>query len=57
MSLISAGIGAAANIVGGLIGREGQKDANAANLAIAREQMDFQREMSNTAYRREASRS
>jgi len=54
MSLISAGIGAAANIVGGLIGREGQKDANAANLAIAREQMDFQREMSNTAYRRAA---
>lgn len=40
-------------IVGGLFGMEGQKDANKANLKIAREQMDFQRHMSNTAHLRE----
>lgn len=31
---------------------QGQKDANRTNLQIAREQMGFQREMSNTAYQR-----
>jgi hypothetical protein len=42
-------------IVGGLIGKSGQKSANAANLKIAREQMAFQEKMSNTAYQRSAS--
>lgn len=42
-------------IVGGLIGKSGQKSANAANLKIAREQMAFQERMSNTAYQRSSS--
>jgi hypothetical protein len=42
-------------IIGGLIGKSGQKSANAANLKIAREQMAFQEKMSNTAYQRSAS--
>lgn len=40
-------------IIGGLLGMEGQKDANQANRDIAREQMNFQREMSNTSYQRQ----
>lgn len=39
-------------IIGGLIGKSGQKSANAANLKISREQMAFQERMSNTAYQR-----
>ena len=39
-------------IVGGLLGRSGQRDANRQNLKIAREQMAFQERMSNTAYQR-----
>lgn len=34
---------------------ESQRQTNAANREIAREQMDFQREMSNTAHQREVS--
>ncbi|AYP28678.1 MAG: minor capsid protein [Microviridae sp.] len=41
-------------LVGGLFGRSGQRDANQANLQIAREQMAFQERMSNTAYQRAA---
>ena len=37
---------------GGLLGFLGQKSANKANLAIAREQMAFQERMSNTQVRR-----
>lgn len=39
--------------VGGLLGMFGQSSANAANLAMAREQMAFQERMSNTAHQRE----
>lgn len=48
----SAGIGAAANIIGGLIGKRGQEEANATNIQLAREQMRFQERMSSTAYQR-----
>lgn len=50
--LAIAGIGALGSIAGGLIGSSGQKDANATNLRIAREQMTFQERMSNTAIQR-----
>ena len=42
----------AAPLVGKAIEAKGQRDTNAANTAIAREQMEFQQEMSNTAYQR-----
>lgn len=42
------------SIIGGLFGRSGQRAANRQNLAIAREQMQFQERMSNTAYQRAA---
>lgn len=42
----------AANVVGGLFGRKGAKDQNAANLAMAREQMAFEERMSSTAIQR-----
>lgn len=49
-------IGAAAGLAGDLFGansaRQGQEDANRTNLQIAREQMGFQREMSDTSYQR-----
>lgn len=48
--------GGAASLIGSAYGaykqEQGQKSANKANLAIAREQMDFQERMSNTAYQR-----
>jgi len=46
-------VGAAGSLAGGLIGSAGQSSANAANAAIAREQMEFQERMSNTAHQRE----
>lgn len=49
-------IGAGAQLAGSFMGSASQAKAvaatNAANLKIAREQMGFQREMSNTAYQR-----
>lgn len=45
-------IGAGSQLLGGLIGSSGQRDANRANLAIAREQMAFQERMSSTAVQR-----
>ena len=42
----------AAPLIGGLFGSVGQDEANSANAAMAQNQMDFQREMSNTAYQR-----
>lgn len=43
-----------ADLLGGFLGYEGAKKTNATNLNIAREQMDFQERMSNTAYQRSA---
>ncbi len=45
-------ITAAGSVIGGIISGKGQKDANKQNLKIAREQMDFQERMSNTAVTR-----
>lgn len=45
-------IGAGASIAGGLIADRGQRQANAQNIALARERMRFQERMSNTAYQR-----
>lgn len=47
-----AALGALGSVAGGLIGSSGQKDANATNLRIAREQMAFQERLSNTAVQR-----
>lgn len=44
--------GLAGTLLGGLFSAKGQKRANAQNLQIAREQMQFQRSMSNTAVQR-----
>lgn len=44
--------GLGSSLLGGLFGSRGQRDANAANLAMAREQMAFQERMSNTSYQR-----
>ena len=46
--------GAGGNIIGGLLGRSGQNSANAANLALARENRAWQERMSNTANQRAA---
>ena len=54
MDLVSAGLAAGADLVGGYLGYKGQQQANAQNLKIAREQMRFQERMSNTAYQRSA---
>ena len=43
------GIGSA---IGGIFGYKGQKDTNVASAAQAQKQMDFQKEMSNTAVQR-----
>lgn len=45
-------IGGAANLIGGLMGQSSQQSANQSNQASAREQMTFQKEMSDTAYQR-----
>lgn len=44
----------AGNILGGIMGRSGQKEANRMNAKLVREQMAFQERMSNTAYQRSA---
>lgn len=49
----AAGIGAAADIVGGAFGANSAKKANKANIKMAREQMAFQERMSNTSHQRE----
>lgn len=51
--LVAAGaIGAAGALGAGLLGHHGQHKANKANIQMAREQMDWQEGMSNTAYQR-----
>lgn len=50
--LLGAGIGALGSIIGGGMSAQGQRDANWMNMQLAREQMQFQERMSNTAYQR-----
>ncbi len=45
---------AGANLVGNILNYNAQKHANEANVALTREQMAFQREMSDTAVQRHA---
>ena len=45
-------IGGAASLIGGFMNRDAARDASATNQASAREQMTFQKEMSDTAYQR-----
>ena len=52
MDPVSAAIMGGAMLGGSLLGAEGQRSANKANLQIAREQMKFQERMSNTAHQR-----
>lgn len=40
------------SVVGGLFGKRGQSKANKLQMALAQKQMDFQKEMSNTAIQR-----
>ena len=49
---IAPALGVIGDVVGGLLGFGGQKATNRQNLEIAREQMQFQERMSNTAYQR-----
>lgn len=51
-TLGAAGISALGNIFGGMMQQQGQSNANQMNAALAREQMQFQERMSNTAYQR-----
>lgn len=50
----SAAATAVAPVIGGLFGSKGQRDANRANLQIARENRQWQERMSNTAFQRSA---
>lgn len=50
--IIGAGISALGNIFGGMMTQQGQSSANQQNIQLAREQMQFQERMSNTAYQR-----
>lgn len=47
-----AWIAAGAAVVGGMMARQGQKDTNAQNVGLAREQMAWEERMSNTASQR-----
>lgn len=52
-SLLPAlGIGIGADIFGGLLSREAQQSANRRNVALQREQRDWEERMSGTAYQR-----
>ena len=42
----------APSVLGGLFGKSGQDSANETNVQLARENREFQREMSNTSYQR-----
>lgn len=50
--MIPALIGAGAGLLGGVMSGIGQHQTNVANARMAREQMNFQREMSNTSWQR-----
>ena len=45
-------LGMAGSAIGGMFGYKGQKDTNVASAQQARQQMDFQERMSNTAVQR-----
>lgn len=45
-------LGTAASMGGSILNYKGAKDTNAKQIELAREQMDFQERMSNTAYQR-----
>lgn len=49
---VVAGIGAAADIIGGLFGMSAQKKANKANIKLQREQQAWEERMSNTSWQR-----
>lgn len=49
---MAAWVAAGAAVVGGLMARQGQKETNAQNIQLGREQMAFQERMSNTAMQR-----
>lgn len=51
--IAAAGIGAASNLIGGLLGKSSAKKQNQAAAALSREQMAFQERMSSTAHQRE----
>lgn len=51
-AMAPAALPALAGLAGGILGYQGQKDTNRANLRIARDQMSFQERMSNTSYQR-----
>jgi len=50
--MIGGLLDAGASLVGGLLSRSGQREANQTNLRVAREQMAFQERMSNTEMQR-----
>lgn len=50
--VIAAGIGAAANIAGGIMGAKGAASSARMQAAMAREERDWQERMSNTSYQR-----
>lgn len=51
--IVAAGISAASNLVGGLLGKSGAKEANEAAQMAALQQQAFQERMSNTAHQRQ----
>lgn len=51
-TIAGAGLSALGNIIGGAMSQQGQSSANQMNMQLAREQMQFQERMSNTAYQR-----
>lgn len=52
LAAIAGGTNLASGIFSGLMGQQGQAEANRMNAQLAREQMAFQERMSNTAYQR-----
>ncbi|WNK13074.1 MAG: DNA pilot protein [Microvirus sp.] len=53
MAWVAPVISGASSIIGGLIGSSGQSSANAANIALQRQQQDWEERMSNTSYQRQ----
>lgn len=51
-TIAGAGLSALGNIIGGSMQQQGAAQANQANINLAREQMQFQERMSNSAYQR-----